>query len=48
MLDTNFWQDKDLSKKILKEKKYYEELINSYEKCLINMRDIEDLHKLSL
>ena len=30
MLDANFWQDKALSKKIIKEKKFYEDLINSY------------------
>ena len=30
MLDTNFWQDKNKSKNIIKEKKLYEDLINSY------------------
>ena len=29
MLDANFWQDKANSKKILKEKKFFEDLINS-------------------
>ena len=31
MLDANFWQDKIKSKKIIKEKKLFEDLINSYE-----------------
>ncbi len=29
MLDANFWQDKDNSKKVIKEKKLYEDLVNS-------------------
>ena len=31
MLEADFWQDKAESKKILKEKKLYEDLINSFE-----------------
>ena len=31
MLDANFWQDKLNSQKIIKEKKLFEDLINSYE-----------------
>ena len=31
MLDANFWQDKSLAKKAIKEKKLHENLINSYE-----------------
>ena len=34
MLDANFWQDKLISKKIIKEKKLYEDLISSYEKSI--------------
>ena len=29
MLENNFWQDKSNSQKIIKEKKLYEDLINS-------------------
>ena len=29
MLEANFWQDKDNSKKIIKEKKLFEDLINT-------------------
>jgi len=28
MLEANFWQDKNNSKKIIKEKKLYEDIIN--------------------
>ena len=31
MLDANFWHDKSLAQKVIKEKKLYENLINSYE-----------------
>ena len=31
MLDANFWQDKLTAQKIVKEKKLYEDLINSHE-----------------
>ena len=31
MLEANFWQDKLKSQKIIKEKKLFEDLINSYE-----------------
>ena len=30
MLESNFWQDKSKSQKIIKEKKLYEDLINSH------------------
>ena len=39
MLGSNFWQDKLKSKKIIKEKKLYEDLINSFKK-LINANGI--------
>ncbi len=32
MADINFWQDKNLSKNIIKEKKLFKELINSFER----------------
>ena len=31
MLESDFWQNKSFSQKIIKEKKFYEDLINSYE-----------------
>ena len=48
MLDANFWQDKSGSTKILKEKKLFENLINSYESSLNKLNDLDDLNKLAL
>ena len=48
MLDTNFWQDKSASTKILKEKKLFENLINSYETSLNKLNDLDDLNKLAI
>ena len=48
MLDPNFWQDKLNSKKIIKEKKLYEDLINSYDKSIRNLKDLDELNKLAI
>ncbi len=48
MLDSNFWQDKAKSKKIIKEKKLFEDLINSYKDCNEKLVDLSDFYKLSL
>ena len=48
MLDPNFWQDKQNSQKIIKEKKLYEDLINSYETSIKNLKDFDELNKLAL
>ncbi len=48
MLDANFWQDKINSKKIIKEKKLYEDLINSYEQSINKIKDLEDLNELAV
>ena len=48
MLDANFWQDQMNSKKIIKEKKLYEDLTNSYEKSISKLRDLDDLNKLAV
>ena len=47
MLDPNFWQDKSNSKKIIKEKKLYEDLINSLKDSIIKIKDLEDLNQLA-
>ena len=39
MLATDFWQDKNLSRKIIKEKKLFEDLINSYEDSKNKLND---------
>ena len=43
MLEENFWQDKIKSQKIIKEKKLYEDLINSYNFTVNQLKDLEDL-----
>ena len=48
MLDPNFWQDKLNSKKIIKEKKLYEDLINSYDNSIRNLKDLDELNKLAI
>ena len=48
MLEVNFWQDKLNSSKILKEKKLFENLINSYESSLSKLNDLDDLNQLAI
>ena len=48
MLEENFWQDKFKSKKILKEKKIFEDLANSFKNSEKNLIDIQELYKLAL
>ena len=48
MLDPNFWQDKLNSQKIIKEKKLYEDLINSYDDSIRNLKDLDELNKLAI
>ncbi len=47
MLNANFWQDKAGSNKVIKEKKFYEELINSFENSIKGLGDLDDLYKLA-
>jgi peptide chain release factor 2 len=48
MLESNFWQDKSISQKIIKEKKLHEELINSYDNSVEALTDLNDLNELAL
>ena len=48
MLDPNFWQDKAASKRIIKEKKLYEDLVRSFEKSIKKLRDLDDLNELAV
>ena len=48
MLDANFWQDKNNSKKVIKEKKLYEDLVNSLNQSLQKLNDFDDLNELAL
>ena len=48
MLEANFWQDKTRSKKILKEKKLFEDLINTYKNSEKNLADFKELYRLAI
>ena len=48
MLETNFWQDKSNSQKVVKEKKFFEDLINSLNSSVEKLNDFEDLNELAL
>ena len=48
MLEANFWQDKNSSQKIIKEKKLYDDLINSLNNSIQKLNDFEDLNQLAL
>ena len=48
MLESNFWQNKSNSQKVIKEKKLYEDLINSYNYSINKLKDLNDLNELAL
>ena len=48
MLEANFWQDKSKSQKIIKEKKLFQDLIDSYNQSNIQLKDLDDLYQLAL
>ena len=48
MLESNFWQNKSSSKKIIKEKKLYEDLISSHNQSVVTLKDLEELNQLAL
>ncbi len=48
MLEANFWQDKNNSQKVVKEKKFYEDLINSLNLSVERLNDFEELNELAL
>ena len=48
MLETNFWQDKNKAQKVIKEKKFQEDLINSYNFSVKNCKEISDLFNLAV
>ena len=47
-MEQNFWGDKPKAEKILKEKKLYEDLVNSYESSLKQFNEQSDLYDLAL
>ena len=48
MLEENFWQNKSNSQKIIKEKKLFEDLINSYDYSINQLKDLSDLYELAI
>ena len=48
MLEANFWQNKDNSKKVIKEKKLFEDLINTHKVSIERLSDLDDLSELAL
>ena len=48
MLESDFWQDKSISQKIIKEKKLYEDLINSYKNISVSLTDLDELNNLAI
>ena len=47
-MEPNFWQDKTKAEKILKEKKLFEDLVQSYKFSLKQFVEITDLYNLAL
>ena len=48
MLEANFWHDKDNSKKVIKEKKLFEDFLNTYKISIEKLSDLDDLSELAL
>ena len=48
MLDANFWQNKDNSKTVVKEKKLYESLTNSLRSGIKKIKDLDELNNLAV
>ena len=47
MLDANSWQNKSSAQKVIKEKKLYENLINSYGDSIKKLDELNDLYQLA-
>ena len=47
MLEANFWQDKNNSKNIIKEKKLYEDLLNTHKASIEKLVDLDDISELA-
>ena len=48
MLEADFWQDKNNSKNTIKEKKLYEDLLNTQKGSIDKLSDLNDLNELAL
>ena len=47
MLASDFWQNKANSQKVIKEKKLFEDLINSFEGSINKLKDLDDIYQLA-
>ena len=43
----NFWKDKNLVKKTVKQKKIFEDILNSYKKSFKDLNNLKDLYSLA-
>ncbi len=48
MLNANFWKDKINSKKIVKEKKLFEDLINSLNESILKLKELDEYRQLAI
>lgn len=48
ILNADFWQDKNNSQRVIKEKKFYEDLTNSLNNTIEKLKDLDDLYQLAL
>lgn len=48
MLSADFWQDKNNSQRVIKEKKFYEDLTNSLNNSVEKLKDLDDLNQLAI
>ena len=48
MLQADFWNNKTDSKLVIKEKKLFEDLINSFHNSIKNLKDLDELSKLAI
>ena len=48
LLQENFWKNKDLVKKTIKQKKIFEDILNSYKKSFSEISNIKDLYNLAV
>ena len=48
MLEANFWQNKNNSQKVIKEKNFYEDILNSLNNSVKKLKDYSDLNQLAL
>ena len=46
--EENFWKDKSLVKKIVKQKKIFEDILNSYKNSFKDLNNLKDLYTLAL